>query len=433
MSELIIRLTLFALCFFAAAFFSGAETALTSLSGNSARRAKEKYRNYAKYITFWEMRSNEVLTMLVICMNLSFAGIGVIGASLNFVIMRHFNLDPSYWQSLVMPLGIILATLIFASVLPKTLSRYNAERIAVKVLPFIMFLTRKLSFVIKFLTAISVKVMRVFVKRNPKETNYIDADELDFLLSNEKTSPLPHFSRDMVSKIMDFSETKISQIMTPVANILAVNEDMSKAEIIQYVIETGFSRVPVYKGSMDNIIGIIYSKDLAFVWRNDALISIEDLLRPVYYVPETAKVETVLKDFRAGERHMAIVIDEFGSTIGLATIEDLVEEIVGEISDEHDEAAHETIKTLPSGAYAIAAGESITNVNDKTNLNIPEGDEDFVTINGWVLGLFGKIPKVRDSVLWEGYEIVVIHADEKRVKQILVRAYKPDTKIKGGN
>jgi CBS domain containing-hemolysin-like protein len=413
------RIIFFVLCFLATALFYGTETALTSLSGANIRRAKEKYRDVANYLTFWETRSNEVLTMIVVFVNFAVMGVGVMGASLNFALMRHFNISTANPESFIVPVAVTVMLLLFGSIIPKTFSRYHAERIAVKVLPFMVWLTVKTSVLSSFFMRFSIKLMRMFIKRPAHESSYVNADEVDFLLSSEKTSPLPGFSRDIISKIMDFSDMKVSQVMTPVANISAVDIEEGKKTIINSIIETEFSRVPVYKDSIDNIIGIIYSKDLAFSWRNDALMSIEDLMRPVYYVPENAKVEKVLKQFRTGEHHIAIVVDEFRSTIGLVTMEDLVEEIVGEITDEHDENKPKTITKLPSGAYVVEAGESVTNVNNETRLNIPE--KGFVTINGWVLELFGRIPAVKERVRWESYEITVIEADEKSVKKILIR------------
>ena len=162
------------------------------------------------------------------------------------------------------------------------------------------------------------------------------------------------------------------------SEILAVNIEQPREKLMNEIIDTQFSRIPVYRDSIDNIIGIVTAKDIAMAWRNGEVLAIEDLIRPVYYVPETAYVKQILTEFKKGKDHMAIVVDEFGSTIGLVTMEDLLEEIVGEVWDEYDEKDG-NIKMLTDGKYLINGYESISDVNDELKLNIPENH--FSTIN----------------------------------------------------
>jgi CBS domain containing-hemolysin-like protein len=162
-------------------------------------------------------------------------------------------------------------------------------------------------------------------------------DEVEFLLSNEKVSPLSKTSRSIINRIIEFRKTKITQVMIPKSDILAVNVEQPREKLMQEIIDTQFSRIPVYRDSVDNIIGIVTAKDIAMAWRNGDILTIEDLIRPVYYVPETAYIKQILLEFKKGKDHMAIIVDEFGSTIGLVTMEDLLEEIVGEVWDEYDE------------------------------------------------------------------------------------------------
>jgi CBS domain containing-hemolysin-like protein len=220
---------------------------------------------------------------------------------------------------------------------------------------------------------------------------------------------------------MDFKDRRVSQVMVPRSEIFAVNIKDGKEAIIKKIIDTEFSRVPVYRENLNNIIGVIYSKDLAIAWRSSDVIAVEDLIRPVHYVPENAKVSKILKEFRTGHHHIAIVVDEFGSTIGVASIEDLIEEIVGEVWDEYDESDmnEKTVVTLRDGSYLVQASEAISDFNDKLNLNIP--DEDYTTVNGWVLEIFGRIPKNGEKIKWRNLEIEIQDADEKKVNRIILR------------
>jgi putative hemolysin len=198
----------------------------------------------------------------------------------------------------------------------------------------------------------------------------------------------------------------------------AVNIEQPPELVISQIIEKGYSRVPVYKGNLDNIVGIIFSRDLALALRGGALFLIDDLIRPAYFVPETALVDHILRDFKAGHYHMALVVDEFGATIGLATIEDLVEEIVGEIWDEYDIQA-KTIFPMPDGAWMVKATESMVKVDHDLKLGLPANE--FNTVNGWVLDLFGRIPKAGEKAYCNLIEVEVIEADKRKVVRVKLK------------
>ena len=415
---IILKIILFVLLLSALAFFNGAETAITSLSNAYLRRAKEKQaKNYA-YITFWETHSDEIMTTMMIGMNLSIVGMGVVSSSLAFDVAGKLEVQSKYPAFIFTAVSIVVA-LVAGSIFPKTFARYNAEKIGIAVLPAVIRISKILKIANAFFSGISNRILNIFYRK--KETQQVKADEIDFLLSNENTSPLPDDSRELVSNIMDFKDRRVSQVMVPRSEIFAVNIKDGKEAIIKQIIDTEFSRVPVYRENLNNIIGVIYSKDLAIAWRSSDVIAVEDLIRPVHYVPENAKVSKILKEFRTGHHHIAIVVDEFGSTIGVTSIEDLIEEIVGEVWDEYDESDmnEKTVVTLRDGSYLVQASEAVSDFNDKLNLNIP--DEDYTTVNGWVLEIFGRIPKNGEKIKWRNLEIEIQDADEKKVNRIILR------------
>lgn len=416
MTVLIIKLIIFVFFLLLTAFFSGAETAITSLTNSHIRRAKEKYNKIYKYILYWEKNPDDVITTLLVWMNLSVVAVGVMATSITIDTINLYHLDKPLWIGILSVISIII-TLIFANIIPKTVSRYKAEHFSIKILPIIVKLTALTTHLNAFLVSISNFVLKLFGRRT-SEPQSMGADEVDFLLSNENVSPLSLGSRKIINRIIEFRKTRITQVMVSRSEILAVNLDQSKEKVIEEIIATQFSRVPVYRGTMNNIIGIINVKDIAATWRNENLFTIEDILRPVYYVPETAYIKQLLVNFKTGRHHMAIVVDEFGSTIGLATIEDLLEEIVGEVWDEYDVKEKNVIK-LEDNEYLINASESISNVNDELKLNIPE--DHFSTINGWVLECFGYIPKVCEKIVWKNFEIEIESVDIKKIKRIILR------------
>jgi CBS domain containing-hemolysin-like protein len=295
-------------------------------------------------------------------------------------------------------------------------ARYNSEKCGMLVLPMIIKLVSFFRIPIVFLLKISNKIMKLFLGH--KESSHIKADEIDFLLSDEKTSPLSRGSRELVSNIMDFKNMKVSQVMVPASKICAVDIALAKDRVIKKVVDAKYSRIPVYIKNISNIVGMIYAKDLAKAWRNHNTVVIEDLMRPAYFAPEDAKISEVLKEFRTGRHHIAVVVDEFGYTVGLASIEDLLEEIVGDVLDEHN-SREKSIISLGVDKYIVQAYESITNVNSELDIDIPEGN--YSTVNGWILAMLGRIPKNGERINWNNYLIEIQDADLKRVKKIVLK------------
>lgn len=416
MMILIIKTTIFIFFLSLTAFFSGAETAVTSLTNSHIRRAKERYNKLYKYIVFWEKYPDDIMTTLLVWMNLSVVAVGVTATSISIDIIALFNLNKTVWM-IIFSFASIMITLIFANIIPKTLSRYKAEQYSIKALPVLVNLNDYTKRVNAFLVSISSSLLNLLGKKT-KEPQSIGADEVDFLLSNENVSPLSLGSRKIINRIIEFRKTKITQVMVARSDIQAVNLDQPKEKVIDDIIATQFSRVPVYRGSINNIVGIVNIKDIAATWRSENLFAIEDILRPVYYVPETAYIKQLLVNFQSGKNHMAVVVDEFGSTIGIATIEDLLEEIIGEVWDEYDVKEKNVIK-LEENEFLINASESISNVNDELKINIAE--DHFSTINGWVLELFGYIPKIGEKMQWNNFEIEIESVDTKKIKRIILR------------
>jgi putative hemolysin len=410
-----IKIILFIFFLCTLGFFNAAETAITSMSSTSLRSIKEKCKKYFNRIVSWETNTQEIMTTMIIGMNLSLVGMGVILSSIEEDIVHYYNIE-SKILSVYLPIISIVFVLFLGNIFPKTIARYNSKKIGLLVLPVIIKFSYVFRAIINFLLGISNKIVKVLIKG--KETQHIKAHEIDFLLSNENTSPLSEDSREIVGNIMGFSENKISQVMIPISEVFAIDIGLPKEEIISRIIENRYSRVPVYKENINNIIGVMYAKDLAVVWRNSKVIVLEDLIRPACFVPENAKISRILKEFKTGYHHIAIVVDEFGSTIGIASMEDLVEEIVGEVWDEYD-IREKTILKIAHNKYMIQAYESISVLNDELKMNIPIGD--YTTVNGWVLDLFGKIPQVGERIYWNSYKMEINDADLKKVNRIVLQ------------
>jgi CBS domain containing-hemolysin-like protein len=414
--EILIELILFFVLLIALAFFSMSETGIVSLSDIDMKNLKVKKPKLLKSINFLEQNTDQAVTTIVVGLNLCVVGISVISASL----ISEFGIRGNLKENLLFHAAVIIITLIFGNIFPKTYARYNTKKIASPMLSFVRFFSRLTKPIVIFL----LKISRYFERNIPKrkESAAVQASEIDFLLSNEITSPLSFDSREIVSNIMDFSETRVSQVMTPREELFAVDINGNREKIIKKIIDSKYSRVPVFKQHLSNIIGIIYTKDLALSWHNADIIILEDLIKPVYYVPENAKVNTILKEFKLGHHHCAIVVDEFALTVGLVSIEDLLEEIVGEVLDEFDDIAdiaQTHILTFNKGEYLIDAQQSVLDVNENTDLAIPDGD--YSTLGGWVLTLFDRIPKKGEKIIWKNFEIEIKQADQKKINRIFIK------------
>jgi len=234
--------------------------------------------------------------------------------------------------------------------------------------------------------------------------------------------------REMLRGVFEISETVVREVMTPRTEMVAVPADVSLQRLLEVATEEGHSRIPVYEGTIDQVLGVVLTKDLLRVLHERGGVAgpfdARTLLRPVYFVPDTKPVDELLSELRRQAVHLAIVLDEFGGTYGLVTLEDLLEEIVGEINDEFDEVELDFEHT-PEGDVLIDAGVLISEVNERFGLRLPE--EEFDTIGGYVFGSLGRVPEVGDSVMVTGYEgameLRVEETDERRVASLrLTRA-----------
>ncbi|MGH2593648.1 MAG: hemolysin family protein, partial [Anaerolineae bacterium] len=227
--------------------------------------------------------------------------------------------------------------------------------------------------------------------------------------------------KEMIYSVFEIGDTLAREVMVPRIDMVAVEADTPLLEAADVAITHGHSRIPVYEETIDHIAGILYAKDLLKVLRQQGRsggMRLADLARPAYFVPETKKVDVLLKELQQRRVHMAIVIDEYGGTAGLVTIEDILEEIVGEIRDEYDESEEPTIKRLGGGEYEIDARAQIDDVNDL--LQVKLSDEESDTLGGFIYNVLGKVPAPGDEIEVEGVRLKVLDVQDRRIGKIHV-------------
>jgi magnesium and cobalt exporter, CNNM family len=238
----------------------------------------------------------------------------------------------------------------------------------------------------------------------------------DILEEGTKTGLIDQTEHELIESIFDFNETNAREIMIPRTEIVAVEINMTVDDILRTVLEEGFTRMPVFEESLDNIVGVIYAKDVLSLIQHPNLIILEDIMRPAVYVLESKPIPELLRDFQRKHQHLAIVVDEFGGTEGLITMEDILEEIVGEIQDEYDDE-EQLVEDQNDGSIIVQARVNISEFNESSGFNLPES-ENYDTIGGFVSDLFGRIPEEGDEVQFQSISITVMEVDERRIVQV---------------
>jgi len=231
---------------------------------------------------------------------------------------------------------------------------------------------------------------------------------------------------ELIKSILEFTDTTVKEIMVPRPDIIGLDISMPRDVLVRKVIEEGYSRLPVYKDTIDNIIGVIYSKDLLSLLEHRDLIVLQDIIRPAYFVPESKKVSQLLREFQQKKAHLAVVIDEFGGTEGIITMEDIIEEIVGEIHDEYDEVS-KSIEQARDGSVTVDARMSVGDFNQQFKAQLPEVP-DYETVAGFIQKELGRLPEVGDTVTHQGLTLTVQSKTARRIRT--VRVIRPTTGVK---
>jgi CBS domain containing-hemolysin-like protein len=285
-----------------------------------------------------------------------------------------------------------LFLLIFAEITPKTLAVRHADQVALQMAPAVDRLATILAPVLWFVTSIS----RVVVPGRGHVRAFVTEAELMTLLSvSEEQGVIEEEEREMIQSIVEIGDKLVREVMVPRTDVVAVERAAAPEEIAQIIQSKGHTRLPVYDKDIDHIVGLVHAKDLLRVFVRGAAVAgefkIERMLRPINRVPEQKKVDELLHEMRLKKAHMMVVIDEYGGTAGIVTLEDVLEEIVGEIRDEYDLAEKEPIEIVNDHEALVAGGYSMDELNDKLGLGIAESDE-YDSVGGYLNSVLGSIP-----------------------------------------
>ncbi len=326
---------------------------------------------------------------------------------------------------------ITFVTIVIGELVPKSLAIRHSERIAFFTSAPIDFLSRVLSFVLRVLSISSNMVLRVFGLEQWQEPNLISEDEVKYLIrEGRKSGVFESSEEDLIHSVFRFTDTVVKEVMVPRTEIVAVETGSSLDLILRTMNEKGFSRLPVYSETIDNIIGVVYLKDILALHMGNRRFLLKDVLRKPYFVPPNKNVSVLLKEMREKRIHLALVGDEYGGTDGLVAMEDLIEEIVGDIQDEQEKELRE-IHEVAANRYVVDGRTDIGQVNKWLSVKIPE--DEFETIGGFVLGLFGRLPAEGDQVKYQDLLFTVLRLHKNRISRVRVLKFAPENHERGEN
>jgi putative hemolysin len=313
-----------------------------------------------------------------------------------------------------------LVAVLFGLFVPRSIGRKHAKQVLLLMvfpLELITWVTRPLVAVLFFLT----RIVTAPFGADPREGTLISEEDIkEVIETGEEQGVLDVKERDMLHSVFTLGEKKVHEVMVPRPDIVAIDVNTPPQQVLDNVVSAGHSRIPVYEGSSDQIIGVLYVKDLfRRLARGETDVTIRPFLRPAQFVPETKKVDELLREMQKDKVHIAIVVDEYGGTAGLVTIEDLVEEIVGEIRDEYD-VERELILPVSDHEAVMDARVPFSEVQETFGIEPPDGGDEFDTLGGFVTHELGRLPKVGETVQRDGVKFVVESVDGRRVGRVRV-------------
>lgn len=393
---------------------SAAETALTSVSRIKLKNLAEEGDEQALVIERLLAEPNTFLSTILVFNSVAV----IVASSMATVLALRFS---ETWGELISTVLISLIVLIFCEITPKTAAVQNPLRWARALVGPVRSAAWLLGPVVWSLSAVTAFFVHVMGGQIKHKGPFVTEEELRLLVTvGEEEGVLEEEETEMIHSIFEFADTTAREVMVPRIDMVTLASDATVAQAADFALQGGFSRIPVYEAhrGLDEIIGVLYTKDLLKHLReNHDSLPIRDLVRPAYFVPETKKLDDLLREIRQNRVHMVIVVDEYGSVAGLVTIEDLVEEIVGDIKDEydHEESLYEKIN---EHEYIFDAKISIYDFNELMGMHL--GDADYETLGGFVYAQLDKIPIGGDTITFEGVTFTVLATRGRRITKIRV-------------
>ncbi len=407
-SEVILQIVVLGVLILFSSFFSATETAFSSLNLIKLKHMVQNKHKRAKHTLLLAEHFDKVLTTILIGNNI----VNIGAASLATVIFVRY-----YGNAGVTIATAVMTTLvlIFGEITPKSIAKKVPESFALAVTPILQFFIWVL-YPFNYLFSLWQKLMNKLFKFTG-DHSITEEELLTYVSEVQQEGGINENEGDMIRSVIDFDDLLIEEIFTPRVHVVAISNQDDVKKITHAFRQSGYSRLPVYDTSIDHIIGVINHKD----FYNRVLLekqSLESIIKPAVFVTEYMKVSNLLELLQENKSHMAIVKDEFGGTLGIVTMEDILEEIVGDIWDEHDEIIEQMTK-IDDAHYKIKGYADLEDIFEQLGVEMDE-DIDYSTINGWVQDQLGKIPYIGDAFTFKNLRVTVLSADTKKVLEVEV-------------
>lgn len=392
------------------AVFSSSETAITSVSKIKVRQLDQKDNKNAHLLK--KLHDNMQTTISTILIGNNIVNIAASSiATILFTNIFHQN------GALISTVVMTVFVLIFGEVIPKTIAQYKNKSVALKFSRFIYFLTLVFKPIVKVLNLLTRLVIKLFVGED-EDSSTLTEEELKTLVEvSEEEGVLKNQETEIMINALELKETLAVDIMTPRTSMASVDIEDAESDLKEIIKNITYSRIPVYEDNIDDIIGVLHIKELAHkIIEDDRDFKIRDILKPAFYAYEYIPVVDLFKQMRAKNISISIIIDEYGGTSGIVTMEDILEELVGEIDDEYDN--EKEVTKISDNEYLVDPEMRIDEVNERFDLDIQS--DKFDSIGGFVIELLDRMPKSKDEVEFENLKFVVVNVDKRKITQLMI-------------
>ena len=420
------------------AFFAATEIAVISLNANKLRKLEEEGDKMAPKLLHMVEDSSSFLSTIQIAITLSgFLGAAFAGdAFAEYLTTWLLSLGVGIPASVLNTISLVVVTvilsyftLIFGELVPKRIAMQKSmemARLSCRVVSAIATIAKP---VVKLLSLSTNGMLRLLRMKVDVEEEQVTEDEIRMMidLGNESGS-IKEDEKELLHNVFDFSDQTVSDVMTHAADVETISVDATRDEVLSTIRATGLSRFPVYGEDESDILGVLNARDFLVDWAVDGNKSVRELMRPAYLVPETLSADDLLKDMQIKKIHLAVVLDEYGELAGVITVEDLLEEIVGNIYDEFDPAEPQELEQLGENLWRVSGSLSVEDLADELDMELPE-DEDYDTVGGMLLSCLRTIPEdgSRPLVQVHGLELQAEKVEDHRIRSVLVRKLPDDT------
>lgn len=403
--------------------FSAGETAIVSFRKSKVKELL-KERKDKKVETLLHMKENPERFLSAVQVGITLFGTlssaigGTLAVKYLVPVVGRVSFMTPFADTISLGIVVVVLTYLFlvlGELVPKYVGMSNREKVALFITPLFDFFSRVFFFVVNFLSFSTMIVVNGFNLKKGEE--HVGEGEIKIILEEgRRKGVFDRTEEELIHGVFQFADRSVKEIMVPRPNVYAINIDDDKDTVLKYIIENEFSRYPVFRDSFDNVLGVVYHKEITRrMWNEGSSFHLNSMLKKAFFVPETMEISILLKEMQRTRHHLAIVVDEYGTTVGIVTLEDIMEEIFGEIMDETD--TDDKIEKLRDGSYIIDASYSVRDLNSRLELDLPESTE-YETLGGFVLAQLQGIARGGEIIYHGSCKFTVVGIEGVRITKI---------------